>query len=304
MSSFIVVNADDLGMSIGANLGILEAHRHGIVTSASIVPAAPAYRHALETVVRTSPNLGIGLHFCLSAGRSVASPEAVPLLVNEQGFLRWRFESLLWESRSRSPLPGLFEQIEIELEAQLARLAQDGIAIDHINSERHIHLVPRIFEIVVSAAQRHNIRHVRVIRDIGRHYARWSLVPNLVTRGALAKYYLLQRLAAQDAASGLAGVNTTDYFASLLFTGQMHLVMDAILQRPPDGALEMMVHPGLPDGHEPLELGNQGLEAYLIQSDRKLELEGCLQSAPTGAVLGRFSDLPVRKGEGEPSRIA
>ena len=32
---YLIVNADDLGMSSGINAGILEAHRDGIVTSAS-----------------------------------------------------------------------------------------------------------------------------------------------------------------------------------------------------------------------------------------------------------------------------
>lgn len=292
MSSFIVVNADDLGMSKGANLGILQAHREGIVTSASIVPAAPAYRHALETVVTTSPRLGIGLHYCLSAGRPVAPAAQVPLLVDERGYLRWRFESLLWTLRARVPPQGLLEQLETELEAQLCRLEADGIAPDHINSERHVHLIPRIFEMVVRAAQRHRIRFVRVIRDVGRNYTRWSQLPSRFTRGTLVKYYLLERLSARDTANRQPKVGTTEHFASLLFTGQMHLVMDALLAQPPPGTLEIMVHPGLPQADEPLDLGNQGLETYLRLPERKLELECCLRPAPPGIALSRFADLP------------
>ena len=33
----LVVNADDLGCSEGVNLGIFEAHEHGIVTSSSLM---------------------------------------------------------------------------------------------------------------------------------------------------------------------------------------------------------------------------------------------------------------------------
>ena len=36
---YLIVNADDLGYSAGVNRGILEAHRDGIVSSASVTPA-------------------------------------------------------------------------------------------------------------------------------------------------------------------------------------------------------------------------------------------------------------------------
>ena len=60
MTGALVVNADDLGVSRGATLGILRAHREGIVTSASLAVTTPFYEHALEHCARTSPELGIG----------------------------------------------------------------------------------------------------------------------------------------------------------------------------------------------------------------------------------------------------
>jgi predicted glycoside hydrolase/deacetylase ChbG (UPF0249 family) len=57
----LIVNADDFGQSFGINQGVIEAHEHGIVTSASLMvrwaaaPAAAAFAH-------THPDLGVGLH--------------------------------------------------------------------------------------------------------------------------------------------------------------------------------------------------------------------------------------------------
>lgn len=43
----MIVNADDFGLSPGVNRGIIQAHEHGIVTSASLmVRRAAAYQAA------------------------------------------------------------------------------------------------------------------------------------------------------------------------------------------------------------------------------------------------------------------
>ena len=103
MTSAVVVNADDLGVSRGATLGIIQAHLEGVVTSASMAPSGADYQHAVETVLRDCPKLGIGLHFTLSAGKPVSSPADVPLLVDELGFFKWEFVSLFltlgWKRR-------------------------------------------------------------------------------------------------------------------------------------------------------------------------------------------------------------
>lgn len=62
---FLIVNADDLGMTAAVNEGIFAAHDEGIVTSASLMvlkDAAPAAAEALGE----HPNLAVGLH--LEAG--------------------------------------------------------------------------------------------------------------------------------------------------------------------------------------------------------------------------------------------
>ena len=39
---FLIVNADDFGLSEGVNRGIIEAHERGIVTSASLMVLKPS----------------------------------------------------------------------------------------------------------------------------------------------------------------------------------------------------------------------------------------------------------------------
>jgi predicted glycoside hydrolase/deacetylase ChbG (UPF0249 family) len=43
LSRLLIVNADDFGLTPGVSAGILDAHRHGIVTSTSVIAVAPAF---------------------------------------------------------------------------------------------------------------------------------------------------------------------------------------------------------------------------------------------------------------------
>jgi predicted glycoside hydrolase/deacetylase ChbG (UPF0249 family) len=58
---FLIVNADDLGMSAAVNAGIFAAHEHGIVTSTSLMVGRSAAPSAAE-VLPDHPNLAVGLH--------------------------------------------------------------------------------------------------------------------------------------------------------------------------------------------------------------------------------------------------
>src|SRR5512144_520435 len=62
---YLIVNADDFGLSAGVNRGIIRAHEQGIVTSASLMvrwpAAADAARYALQ-----HPRLSVGLHLDLA----------------------------------------------------------------------------------------------------------------------------------------------------------------------------------------------------------------------------------------------
>jgi hypothetical protein len=56
----LIVNADDFGLSGGVNAGIMAAHEHGIVTSASLMVRWPAARYAAG-----HPRMSLGLHLDL-----------------------------------------------------------------------------------------------------------------------------------------------------------------------------------------------------------------------------------------------
>ena len=289
----VVVNADDLGVARGATLGIVEAHRNGCVTSASITVTTPFYQHAVDFCVRPCPALGIGLHFTITSGKPVSPRERVPLMVDERGFFRWRFTSL-FRAMAGAGNPALAAQIEIELEAQLARLVSDGIYPDHIDGERHVQLIPGIFERVVAAAQRHNVPFVRAGAEIGAEFLTRGHLARILLTGGPAKSWLLSHLTRRARAHLVSPVRSADSVASYLYTGRMDLIMARLLAGPPRaGITEVMVHPGIPEESGGIDLGNRELERYMKDADRRRELDACIahRSAREHLRLTTFAKL-------------
>src|SRR5277367_6592108 len=83
-ASDVTVTADDFGLSEGVNEAVERAHRHGILTSASLMVAGPAAADAVRRAQRL-PALRVGLHLVVIEGPAVLPPSAIPDLVDKQG---------------------------------------------------------------------------------------------------------------------------------------------------------------------------------------------------------------------------
>jgi predicted glycoside hydrolase/deacetylase ChbG (UPF0249 family) len=269
-----VVNADDLGLTESANIGIFRAHEQGIVSSASLVMTTSASQQAISGLTNY-PTLGVGLHFSLSAGKPVSDRNNVPDLVSAQGYFRWRFmtlfAALFGPSRKK-----ILAQIAHELDAQIQLANSFGIQFDHINGERHIHLLPGVFELVADAAIRYGIPHIRLIKDVGFQFLQPRGILATILNGGIAKVFLLSVLSGRARKVASANNLKSIRYATLLFTGNMHLILPAIWSAPPKGITEIAVHPGAPDESHDSNLGNSALARYLLSPDRRHEMDVCL----------------------------
>jgi predicted glycoside hydrolase/deacetylase ChbG (UPF0249 family) len=75
----LIVTADDFGLSRGVNRGIVDAHRQGILTSASLMVYRPAAVEA-AALSRDCPALSVGLHLELT----LDTREDVPAALQQQ----------------------------------------------------------------------------------------------------------------------------------------------------------------------------------------------------------------------------
>ena len=162
----LVVNADDLGLTVGVNDGIFAAHDRGILTSASVFANAPATADAIRGV-HHRPSLGVGVHLALVDGTPMLPPNRVPTLVEDDGRFRASWKPFIVAClRGRVSL----EEVERELTAQIDRIRSEGIQLTHLDAHKHVHAFPPIFAIVARVAERFRIQVVRV------PYERWSPV--------------------------------------------------------------------------------------------------------------------------------
>jgi hopanoid biosynthesis associated protein HpnK len=243
----LIVNADDLGWTAGVNRGIAEAHRNGIVTSASLLANGEAFGDAVE-LARNTRGLGVGVHLNLSDGRPIAKSEAVPSLLNSAGEFKGGPNGLLLKIATR----GLaMRDVEKEWEAQISKIRAAGVEPTHLDGHKHVHMLPGLFEIALRLAKRHGIGAIRVSHEAS------SLRAALSTGELRASVVLKQgvqarglKLLARDAREQAerAGISTADYFCGIAQTGELTKEgMTRLLRSLPEGTTELMCHPGYAD---------------------------------------------------------
>ena len=137
----LVVNADDLGLTVGVNDGIFDAHDHGILTSASLFAGAPATSDAIRRA-RGRPSLGVGVHLALVDGTPTLPPRRVPTLVADDERFRRSWKPFIVAClRGRVSLA----EVELELTAQVDRLRSAGVRLTHLDAHKHVHAYPPVF---------------------------------------------------------------------------------------------------------------------------------------------------------------
>jgi predicted glycoside hydrolase/deacetylase ChbG (UPF0249 family) len=263
----LIVNADDLGWTEGVNRGIAEAHRNGIVTSASLLANGAAFESGVE-LARTMPALGVGVHLNLSDGEPVAPRQLVTSLLNERGELEGRPESLLLRLARRSVL---LEEVEREWDAQIQKVRDFEIQPTHLDGHRHVQMLPGLFEIALRLAKRQGIAAVRISHE--ESSLRAALSAGAKQKGSVVMRQGVQarglKLLAPDAREQAerVGIATADYFCGIAQTGE--LTREGILRLLeilPEGTTELMCHPGYVDA----DLAKSGTR---LQASRQTELE-------------------------------
>jgi predicted glycoside hydrolase/deacetylase ChbG (UPF0249 family) len=173
---YVIVNADDFGLSPSVNRGILEAHDRGIVTSASLMVERPAAREAIEEA-RGRPRLGLGLHAELGS---------------------WRVARLPRRGAARSATT-VRRRAEADLQRQLERFRSlVGRDPSHLDSHQHRHRAELVRPLFEQAAEELGVplrrvsAHVRFVGDFYGHDGHGRPEPESITTEALVR--LLEEL--------------------------------------------------------------------------------------------------------------
>jgi predicted glycoside hydrolase/deacetylase ChbG (UPF0249 family) len=228
----LVVTVDDVGLAPGMTDGALLAADRGLATAVSVAAVGEDVERA-AALLRARPRLDVGAHLVLVGERPLSSPAEVPSLLGPDGALLSDFRAFL-----RRYLGGGVDlgEVEVELDLQLARLRDLGLRVVHLNSHQHLHVLPRLFGVVLRLARRHGVPFVRIPRDPAP--AR-SFSPRAWTLRGLN---LLGGRARRRLPAGVAALART---LGLLDAG--HLTAERLLRLFADveGSCELVCHAGL-----------------------------------------------------------
>lgn len=246
----LIVNADDFGLTAGVNRAIVETHKDGVVSSATLMASGPRFDDAVEAA-RSAPKLSVGCHVVLVDGLPVLPPDAVDTLVAIRSEQPEKFYSRLSAFSARAMFGGFDrDQLVAEITAQIRKIQAAGIEVTHLDTHKHTHVFPDVLVAMLRAAR---VCGVRAIRN--------PFIPKKSTdgrlfkkKGDLWKRYgqarMLHSFSRQfRRRTKRAGLLTPDGLIGMIETGSLESAGYSELLRQsiaslPDGTWELVCHPG------------------------------------------------------------
>ena len=301
----LIVNADDFGRSTEINRAVIQAHRQGILTSASLMIAGEAADEAVA-LARANPSLAVGLHLVAVDGPAVLPHRQIPHLVDEHG----RFPN----SPVRLGLRYAFSrragrELAKELRSQFERFAATGLPLSHVDGHQHMHMHPAVFDLVLPLAREFGAGGIRIVRDdlwLALRHDRRHLASKVMLSVVFA--LLARRCRRRAVAAGMPSAQRT---YGLMKSGSMSVeyVLDAIEQLKGSSA-EIYFHPTAGEGLDVLGPNPGDLETLLSPRIRsalvaqRLQLSTYAQLAtsehgPLGCQAPRYSARMAGLGAGE-----
>ncbi len=144
----IVINADDFGYSKAINLGIINTHTNGILTSTTMMANMYGFDHGIK-LMKENPKLGIGAHLTLTCGKPVL--DNVDSLTDSSK----NFKSL--KAYKENPETADLDQLYDEWNAQIQKLLLAGVRLTHLDSHHYVHSFERHCEVSEKLAKKYDL---------------------------------------------------------------------------------------------------------------------------------------------------
>jgi hopanoid biosynthesis associated protein HpnK len=234
----IIFTGDDFGLAVPVNEAIVEAHRQGVLTTASLMVGSQ-FSHDAVARAKEVPSLRVGLHLTLVEGTPVLPADEVRDLVDACGIFSTRL------ARSGFKFffyPGIRRQLEAEIRAQFEAFCKTGLALDHVNAHNHMHLHPTILRLMLKVGKDYGLKAVRLPNEPpvkSWKAAGVSLGPRLISSICLSPWINLMKLLLRR-----SHMRHNDFLLGMTDSGAMTLDLALrFVRNLPRGVTEICFHP-------------------------------------------------------------
>jgi chitin disaccharide deacetylase len=234
MTRRLIVCADDFGRDVAVNEAVEAAYRDGILSTASLMVAAPSAADAVERA-RRLPGLAVGLHLVLVDGQAMLPASDIAGLVDADG----RFD----DNQARAGFryffaPGVRRLLAAEIRAQFEAFRAAGLALDHVDAHKHMQLHPTVARLIVEIGRDYGMRAVRLPAEPAAALRR--AFPQERYRGAV----YAPAVAALRRRLRRAGLAANDHVFGIAWSGAMtEARVLGLLPHLPPGISDLYFHP-------------------------------------------------------------
>lgn len=237
----IITTADDLGIDKDTNSAIKECFEHGVLASSCLMANGEAFDDAVENVIKTNPNLEIGVHLDIIEFKSLTQT-GKSTLTDENGMFNNSYIKMIFKSFDKKFL----KEVEEEFNAQVEKILAAGITPIYINSHVHTHSIPKLFKIVCKTAEKYSIPYVRTQGELPyytkglKRHTTFRYFFNIIKNILLNFFTLINKIELKK-----YNLGTNDYFLGVLYTGQMdeETIIAGINRLPKNSVAEVICHP-------------------------------------------------------------
>jgi len=244
MASRLIINADDFGLTSGINHAIVELHRAGVLTSATLMATGSAFDEA-ATIARANPSLGVGCHIVLTDGIPVSHPDSIATLLGADGKTFRPSVLDFVQALLRNTISE--EEIEREALAQIQKLQGAGINVTHVDTHKHTHLFPAVARPILRAMSQSFIAAIR--NPFEPAFTRSLAHAGLKRRLQISLLNSLRPCFGQHDELQSSEIVTTGGTVGVSATGNLNstTLLQILTSLPASGTFELVCHPGYND---------------------------------------------------------
>jgi chitin disaccharide deacetylase len=253
MSLRLIINADDYGRTLDISRGIREAHLRGMVTSSTTMLNMPSAADDLKIALKETPNLGLGVHLVLTAGKPLLPAVKIPSLTTPAGNFH-KLEQFV----SLAPSLNLAEA-KAEWQAQIETfIATVGKKPTHLDSHHHSsYFTPGLLQSMFELAREYGLP-IRLPIAHGTAKNIDGLPEELIPSMLEFAPQLLEQFQPRSPEAFFAS-----FYDENATRGEFLRILSHFL---PNGTFEIMCHPGYVDEAFARE------SAYAFQRQTELEI--------------------------------